>query len=152
DLEGISYIRTTREATPPLYGPDEEFPIGGSKVHGAGGDDRAAIVAAGITVHEALAAAGELRKEGIGVRVIDAYCVKPIDSDRLREALEATGLIVTIEDHRIEGGLGDAVLGALASTGPLSGSVVKVGVTQMPGSGSPQELRDWAGISADRIA
>jgi transketolase len=152
DLKGISYIRTTREATPALYGSEEEFPVGGSKVHGAGGDDRAAIVAAGITVHEAVSAAERLRSQGIGVRVIDAYCVKPIDARVLREALEQTGLIVTVEDHRIEGGLGDAVLEALARTGPLSGRVEKIGVTDMPGSGSPEELRDWAGISADRIA
>jgi transketolase len=84
--------------------------------------------------------------------VIDCYSVKPIDEATLRAALSETGLLLTIEDHWIEGGLGDAVLGALAGEDELSGRVVKVGVTEMPGSGTPEELRDWAGLSAGRIA
>ena len=151
DLAGISYIRTTREKTPRLYDADDEFPIGGSKVVRDG--DRAAIVGAGITVFEALEAADELAGEGIEVSVIDAYSVKPIDAATLRAALTDTGLLLVVEDHWIEGGLGDAVLEALAAGGePLSGRVLKIGVTEMPGSGSPEELRDWAGISAARIA
>jgi transketolase len=84
--------------------------------------------------------------------VIDCYSVKPIDEATLRLALEETGLLVVVEDHRVEGGLGDAVLEAVAATGPLSGRVVKLGVTEMPGSGAPQELRGWAGIDAASIA
>ena len=152
DLDGISYLRTTREKTPALYGAGDDFPIGGSKVHGAGPDDRATIVGAGVTLVEALEAAKALADEGIPVRVVDAYSVKPIDADTLRRAASETGLVVTVEDHRIEGGLGDAVLEALAGGGEPVGRVVKLGVTQMPGSGSPEELRDWAGISAARIA
>lgn len=149
---GITYIRTTRESTPALYGAGEEFPIGRSKVHGAGADDRGAIVGAGVTLFEALAAADGLRDDGIGVRVIDAYSVKPIDVTALRLALEETGLIVVVEDHWVQGGLGDAVLEALAAGGsPLSGRVLKLGVTGMPRSGAPGQLRDWAGISAERI-
>jgi transketolase len=149
DLPGISYMRTTREATPILYGADEEFPVGGSKTLRSG--DAATIVAAGVTVRESLAAADSLAADGIAVRVIDAYSVKPIDAATLRRALEQTGVIVVVEDHRVEGGLGDAVLEALAETGPISGWVVKVGVRDMPGSGTPDEMRAWAGIDAASI-
>jgi transketolase len=151
DLQGIAYIRTTREKTPALYGPDEEFPIGGSRVLREGPEDRVTIVAAGVTVFEALEAAETLAAEGISARVIDCYSIKPIDAATLRRALSETGLVVTVEDHWIDGGLGDAVLSALASEGELSGRVIKVGVTEMPGSGTPDELRDRAGISARAI-
>jgi transketolase len=149
---GISYLRTTREKTPKLYEPGEDFPIGGSKTLRSREDDRATIVGAGVTLVEALAAADELAREGVRVRVIDAYSVKPIDGEPLRKALNDTGLVITVEDHWIEGGLGDAVLESLAGSGELSGRVVKIGVTGMPGSGTPNELRDWAGISASRIS
>ncbi len=152
DLEGISYLRTTREQTPMLYGPDEEFPVGGSKTLRSSPHDRATIVAAGITLVEALGAADALEAEGVRVRVIDLYCVKPADAETLRTALIETGVIVTVEDHWAEGGLGDAVLDALASAGDVAGRIVKVAPREMPGSGAPKELRDWAGISADRIA
>jgi transketolase len=151
DLKGISYIRTTRESTPTLYGGDENFPIGGSKTLRSSGSDRAAIVGMGITVHEALRAAESLASTGIAVRVIDAYSVKPMDAATMRLALDQTGLLVVVEDHRTEGGLGDAVLDALAATGPLSGRVLKLAVTQMPSSGAPDELRSWAGIDAASI-
>jgi transketolase len=152
DLEGISYLRTTREKTPMLYGPDEEFPIGGSKTLRSSAEDRVTLVAAGITLIESLAAADALEAEGTHVRVIDLYSVKPADAQTLREALIETGLIVTVEDHWPEGGIGDAVLDALASAGDIAGRIVKIAPREMPGSGSPQELRDWAGISASRIA
>lgn len=152
DLPGISYVRTTREATPSLYGPDEEFPIGGSKTLESGPDDRVTLVGAGVTLHACMGAAAALSAEGIAARVIDCYSVKPIDGSTLRRALEETGVIVVVEDHRIEGGIGDAVLEALAANGSLSGRVVKVAVTQMPGSGSPEELRAWAGIDEASIA
>jgi transketolase len=153
DTQGIAFMRTTREKTPSLYGQDEAFPVGGSKVHGAGPDDRVTLVAAGVTLFESLKAAEALASDGIGARVIDCYSVKPIDGGTLRTALGETGLIVTVEDHWVDGGLGDAVLAALAEGGEtLSGRVVKIGVTKMPMSGTPEELRDWAGISAERIA
>jgi transketolase len=149
DLHGISYVRTTREATAVLYGPDEDFPVGGSKTLGDGDD--VAIVGAGITVHESLRAADRLAVDGIGARVIDCYSVKPIDAAALRHAAAVTGLLVVVEDHRIEGGLGDAVLGALAGGVAASARVIKLAVTEMPGSGAPEELRAWAGIDADAI-
>jgi transketolase len=156
-LPGISYIRTTREKTPALYpgegsNPDR-FPIGGSKVLRESDDDRVTIIGAGVTVFEALKAADNLGEKGVSARVVDAYSVKPIDRRTLRQAMEETGLLVVVEDHWIEGGLGDAVLEALASGGQeLTGRVIKLAVTGMPGSGTPEELRDWAGISADKIA
>jgi transketolase len=149
ELTGISYLRTTREATARLYDPDENFPVGGSKTLRQGSD--ATLVGAGITVHEALRAAERLAAEGVSVRVLDAYSVKPIDAAALRAAAEETGLVVVIEDHRIEGGLGAAVLQALAASGPLAGTVRQLAVTDMPGSGTPEELRAWAGIDADAI-
>ncbi|MGZ6544323.1 MAG: transketolase [Actinomycetota bacterium] len=151
DLPGISDLRTTREATPALYGTQETFPIGGSKTLVSSGDDRATLVGAGITVHECLTAAERLRADGIAVRVIDAYSVKPVDRSAVRRGLEETGLVVVVEDHRVEGGLGDAVLDALAGSGSISGRVEKLAVTEMPCSGSPTELRAWAGIDADAI-
>ncbi len=114
DLPGISYIRTTREATPSLYGPDEEFPIGGSKTLASSPDDQVTLIGAGVTLHACMSAAETLAKEGVTARVIDCYSVKPIDAPTLRKALEETGTIVVVEDHRVEGGIGDAVLDALA--------------------------------------
>jgi transketolase len=153
DLPGISYIRTTREKTSKLYEEGEAFPVGGSKTLRSSDTDRATIVGAGVTVVEAVKAGEQLAGDGVAVRVIDAYSVKPIDGRTLRAALEETGLLVVAEDHWVEGGLGDAVLEALAAGGKeLSGRVIKLAVTEMPGSGTPEELRDWAGISAGKIA
>jgi transketolase len=151
DLEGISYLRTTREATSRLYGPDEPFPVGGSKVLASSGDDRVTLVGAGVTVHACLAARDELDDRGIAARVIDCYSVAPIDGATLRRALAETGVVVVVEDHRPAGGLGDAVLDALAEA-PVEGRVVKLAVRGMPGSGTPDELRAWAGIDAASIA
>jgi transketolase len=150
DLDGISYLRTTREATPRLYAPDEAFPIGGSK-RVADGDD-VTLVGAGVTLHQCLAARESLEAEGITARVLDCYSVKPIDAAALRAAMDETGAIVVVEDHRVEGGLGDAVLDALAATGELRGHVTKLGVTSIPGSGTAEEMRRWAGIDAAAIA
>jgi transketolase len=153
DTSGVSYIRTTREKTGLLYDADEKFAIGGSKVLRSGDGDKVTLVGAGVTVFEALKAADDLTAAGIQARVIDAYSVKPIDAATLSGALADTGLMVVVEDHWAEGGLGDAVLSALAGGGaPLSGRVIKLAVTEMPGSGKPEELRDWAGISASKIA
>jgi transketolase len=152
EREGISFIRTTRGATPVIYGPDEEFPIGGSRTLHASDDDEVAIVAAGITLPEALAAAETLAGEGVRARVIDLYSVKPIDVDGLRAAAEATGgRFVVAEDHWPEGGLGDAVAGALAD-GDERPRIAHLAVRDMPGSGSPEELLAWAGIDAAHIA
>jgi transketolase len=153
DLSGVSYMRATREATPMLYAPTEVFPVGSSKVLRSNGADVATIVGAGITVHEALEAASMLAEEGVSVRVIDAYSVKPIDAETIRAALSETRLVVVVEDHWPEGGLGDAVLDAVADGGAtLMGRVIKLAVTEMPGSGSATELRDRAGISANHIS
>ncbi len=151
DLRGVSYLRTTREATAVVYGPDEEFPVGGSKTLARGDDDDVALIGAGITLHGCLAAAARLSAEGVTARVIDAYSVKPIDEATVRAAAEDTGLIVVVEDHRVEGGLGDAVLEALAASGPLTGRVSKLAVRDLPGSATPEQLRAWAGIDADAI-
>jgi transketolase len=152
DLEGISYIRTLRPDTPVLYGPDEEFEIGGSRVVRSSDDDEVAIVAAGITVHEALAAADQLAEEGVAARVIDLYSIKPLDRETLLAAAEATqGRVITVEDHWLEGGLGDAVLAALADADERV-RVVKLAVEEMPGSGKGSELLAAAGIDAEHIA
>jgi len=153
DVPGIVYVRTTREKTPRLYAPEDDFHVGGSKTVRDDDGARVAIVGAGVTLFEGLDAADRLAGEGIPSRVIDLYSIKPIDGDALQAALRETGLVVSVEDHWIEGGLGDAVLAALAEDGAdLSGRVEKIGVTRMAGSGSPGELRDWAGISAAKIA
>ena len=153
DIPGIVYMRTTREKTPALYAPEDDFHIGGSKTVRDDGGARVTIVGAGVSLFQGLEAADQLATDGIPSRVIDAYSIKPIDRDTLQAALRETGLIVTVEDHWIEGGLGDAVLAALAEDGAdLSGRALKIGVTRMAGSGSPEELRDWAGISATTIA
>jgi len=151
DREGISFMRTTRAATPVLYDASDEFQIGGSRVLRQGDD--LAIVAAGITLHESLKAADKLIAEGIDARVIDLYSVKPVDVDTLRAAAEATGgRIITVEDHWSEGGIGDAVLEALSDGGELPPQVVRLAVREMPGSGKPAELLAAAGIDADHIA
>jgi transketolase len=149
DLEGISYIRTLRPNTPVVYGQDEEFPIGGSRVLRDGSD--VTLVGCGITVHEALEAAEELAGDGVSVRVIDCYSLKPIDGGTLAAAAMETGRIVTVEDHWPEGGLGEAVLGALAERG-VSARVSRLAVTEMPRSGKPDELLARYGIDAVAIA
>jgi transketolase len=152
DQEGISFLRTTREKTPVIYPPTEAFPIGGSKVVRRSDQDEVTVVAAGITLHESLKAAEWLKDEGIFARVIDAYSVKPIDAQMLLAAARATGgRVVVVEDHWIEGGLGDAVLEALAGAGLPNLRVTKLAVTEMPGSGKPEELMAAAGIDARRI-
>jgi transketolase len=146
DLEGISYLRTLRPATPVVYGPDEEFEIGGSRTLREGDD--VALVGAGITVPEALKAADALAQEGIEARVIDLYSIKPLDGETLR-SLRCP--IVTAEDHWPEGGLGEAVLSALAGSDERP-PVVRLAVHEMPHSGKPAELLAEAGIDADGIA
>jgi transketolase len=152
DTDGISYLRTLRPNTPVIYSPEEEFEIGGSKVIRSSADDEVALVAAGITVHEALKAADLLAEEGITTRVIDLYSIKPLDGETLAEAAAATGgRIVTVEDHWADGGLGDAVAAALADTDEPP-RIVKLAVREMPRSGKPAELLAAAGIDAEHIA
>jgi transketolase len=143
------FLRTTRAATPVVYEADEDFPVGGSRVLREGDD--VAIVAAGITLHEALKAADELEGDGISARVIDLYSVKPADGETLRAAAEATGgRVLTVEDHWPEGGIGDAVLEEL-SDGETPARVQRLAVRAMPGSGTPAELLAAAGIDAEHI-
>lgn len=151
DLDGVRYLRTGRGESPVIYGPDEEFPIGGSKVLRFSQSDRLTLVAAGVTVHEALKAAEALDQEGIHVRVVDLYSVKPVDRDTLRQAAEDTGCLLTVEDHREEGGLGDAVLDAFTDGRPVP-RLVRLAVRTMPGSASPEEQLHAAGIDAESIA
>jgi len=146
ELDGISFLRTTRADTPVIYGPDEQFPVGGSKTVREGDD--VAIVAAGITLHEALEAAETLEAEDISARVIDVYSVKPIDAETLR-SLQMP--IVTVEDHWPEGGLGEAVLSALADVEDAP-RVTKLAVRDLPHSGKPEQLLNAAGIDAEHIA
>jgi transketolase len=152
DREGISYLRTLRPATPVLYAADVEFEIGGSRVLRSSDEDEVALIGAGITVHEALKAADALADEGISARVIDAYSIKPIGAATILAAVEVTGgRLVTIEDHWAEGGLGDAVLEAVADIDEPP-RVVKLAVREMPRSGTPEECMAAAGIDGEHIA
>ena len=148
---GIHYLRTTREKTPVLYAPSEVFHPGGAKVPRRSDHDSVAIVAAGITVHEALRAHELLRADGVYARVIDAYSVKPIDRATLLEAArECPRGLVVVEDHHPEGGLADAVLEAFE--GQPAPRVARLAVRLMPGSASPDEQLDDAGIDARAVA
>jgi transketolase len=154
DLPGISYIRTTRANTPVLYRPEDDFPIGGSRVvRGGDADDRVTVVAAGITVHESLKAADELAKGGVKIRLIDAYSVKPLDARGIAKAVRETGgRLVIVEDHWPEGGLGDAVVSGLVALGVKDIALRHLAVRDMPTSGKPAELLEAAGIAARDIA
>ena len=145
---GLVYLRTTRADTPILYKEDEAFPIGGSKVIRSSRRDAATIVAAGITLHEALYAYDELKKENIAVRVIDLYSVKPLDVKTLKKAARETKAIITVEDHYAEGGLGEAVAAVLTEERT---PVHIMAVRKMPRSGKPVELLDYEEISRRSI-
>jgi transketolase len=152
DHQGICYLRTTRTPTPVIYGADERFEIGGSRVVRQSSADDVAVVAAGISLHEAMRAADLLAAEGVRARVIDCYSIKPIDRATLRETTRAVqGRLITVEEHRPQGGLGDAVLEAVADL-PAPPQVVKLAVSILPGSGEPAQLRSLAGVDADHIA
>ncbi len=147
--EGISYLRTTRMDTPIRYASSEEFPIGGCKILAESEDDMTCIVAAGITVEEAMKARDQLLQEGISVAVIDLYSIKPLDYDTLlRVAMQAQQRVITVEDHYLEGGLGEAVVYALRNTGIR---IQCLAVTQLPRSGKPEELLAMMGIDAASI-
>ncbi len=145
---GISYLRTTRKDTPIIYRNDEVFRIGGSKTLKSNTADAAAIIAAGITVHEALRAYEELKQEGILIRVIDLYSIKPVDTGTLIHAARETGAVITVEDHVAEGGLGEAVMSALSRE---KAPVHSLAARKMPRSGKPDELLEFEGISSAAI-
>ena len=145
---GICYIRMSRPKTAILYSNDEQFPIGGSKILRKSANDRATVVAAGITVHEALKAASQLEAEGIAIRILDAYSVKPIDAQGILKAAQETGgRIIVVEDHYEQGGLGDAVLEVVGN----QARVVKLAVREIPRSGPPEALIEKYGISSSHI-
>jgi transketolase len=146
--DGIVFIRTTRMETPILYDPEETFVIGGSKVLRKSDKDKATVIGAGVTLCEALAAYEALKKEGMLIRIIDLYSIKPIDEKTLRQAAGDTKSIITVEDHYAEGGIGEAVRTA------LSNSAVPIhclAVRKKPKSGKPQELLDYEEISRTAI-
>jgi transketolase len=146
---GPVYVRTTRPKTPVIYGPAETFVVGGSKTLRRSPHDAVTVVAAGVTLFEALKAHDDLAKDGIAIRVIDAYCVQPIDRDGLVDAGTATaGRLITVEDHYAHGGLGDAVSEAVWDRGFR---VHRLAVREVPRSGTPEELLDRYGISARAI-
>lgn len=145
---GLAYLRTTRPATSIIYSKKDKFPIGGSKVLRKDKKDKAAVIAAGITVHEALKAYQELKEEGISARVIDAYSIQPLDKENIgREVEEAERKVVVVEDHYQNGGLGEAVASALAG----KAEIIHLAVKELPRSGRPEELMDKYGISAKHI-
>jgi transketolase len=146
---GMAYMRTSRPKTPVIYGLDEQFPIGGAKVLRQSADDAAVVVGAGVTVFEALKAYDALKRDGLAIRVIDAYSVQPIDARTLIDSAKAAhGVIITVEDHYATGGLGDAVATAVAPAGYV---VRRLAVAEVPRSGQPDELLDRYGISARQI-
>jgi transketolase len=151
DRKGIVFMRTTREKTPVIYGPDEPFEIGGSRVVRSSPEDQVTLVGAGITLHEAIKAADLLAADGISARVIDLYSVKPIDAATLRDAARQTGTFITVEDHFPEGGLGDAVLEVFGEEAARP-TLRKLAVRAMPGSATPAEQLAAAGIDAEHIA
>jgi len=147
--KGIFFLRTSRPKTAVLYNNDEQFPIGGAKVLRQASGDKVTVVAAGVTLYEALKAADLLKSEGIGITVIDAYSVKPLAKDVIQGAAQKTNnLILTVEDHYAEGGLGDAVAGELSASGA---KVHKLAVRELPHSGKPEELMAKYGIDANAI-
>jgi transketolase len=151
DRSGAVYMRTTRGAYPVLYGPDETFPVGGSKVVRSDLSDQVTLIGAGVTLHNCLAAADQLGRDGIHARVVDLYSIKPIDTETLLAAAAATGgRLVVVEDHYPQGGIGEAVLAAFNDAGhPVQ--IAHLAVHGLPGSGTPAELMDAAGISADHV-
>jgi transketolase len=149
---GICYLRTSRPKTPVLYDNNETFPVPGLKVLQQKANDQVTVIAAGVTVYEALSASDQLQAKGAGLRVLDLYCVKPLDVAALAASVKATGgRLIIVEDHYREGGIGEAVLAALCEAAvPLTG-VRHLAVERVPHSGPPAELLDRFGISARHI-
>lgn len=146
---GPCYLRLARPASPVIYGRDEQFAVGRAKVLRQSDHDRVLVVAAGITVFEALAAHDELAREGVAVRVVDLFSVQPLDRETLAASAHAVkGLVITVEDHYAHGGLGDAVAAALAGQRPR---IFKLAVAHVPRSGAGSALMERFGISARHI-
>jgi transketolase len=149
DTRGPVYIRTTRPKTPVIYAATESFAVGGSKTIRQSGNDAVTVVAAGVTLFEALEAHERLAADGVAIRVIDAYSVQPIDREGLVAAGRATGgRVITVEDHYAHGGLGDAVSEAVWDQGFR---VRRLAVREIPRSGPPDALLDLYGISSRAI-
>jgi len=147
---GVSYMRTTREATPVLYEAGETFEIGGSRTVRSSADDAVTLIGAGITLRECLAAADDLAAKGVAARVIDLYSVKPVDADAILAAAGETEALITVEDHWAEGGIGETVAGVLAEAA-ASTPLVRLAVTGRPSSGPPGALLAAAGIDAASV-
>ncbi len=145
---GLAYLRTTRNPTPILYPLEEAFPLGGCKILRRSAQDVVTIVAAGITLHEALAAQTTLQAEGIAARVIDLYSIQPLDVVSLRQAAAETGRVLTVEDHYPAGGIGEAVAAALADR---CVPVHCLAVRKQPKSGTTEELLAYEEISQEAI-
>lgn len=150
NTKGICFIRTSRPETAVIYSPGEKFEVGQAKVVRQSDSDKVTVIGAGVTLHEALTAADELAKEGINIRVIDPFTIKPLDADTIISSARATGgRIITVEDHYREGGLGEAVCGAVAEEPTIL--VQRLAVSHVPQSGKPTELLHMFGISAKSI-
>jgi transketolase len=149
---GICFLRTSRPKTPVIYSVQEKFPVPGFKVLRQSAGDKVTVIGAGITLHEALKAYDELKGQGIAIRVIDLYCVKPLDGKAIAEQVRATaGKLVTVEDHYPQGGLGEGVVAELLEAGAAPNRYRRLAVEGMPHSGKPEELVDAFGISARHI-
>jgi transketolase len=149
EMRGIHYLRAARPDTPMIYGPEDSFEFGGANVLRSSPDDQVTVVATGITVFEALKAHDSLRREGISIAVIDAYSIKPLAHKVIQTAAAKTsGLVVSVEDHYVEGGLGDAIAGDLSESGVR---VHKLAVRELAHSGKKDELMAKYGIDADAI-
>ena len=147
--KGINFLRTSRPKSPVIYNNDESFPVGGAKVLRQNAGDKVTVVSAGVTLHEALKAADALKKEGVGITVIDAYSIKPLGKEEILAAAQKTNnTVITVEEHYSEGGLGDAVAGELSVEGV---KVHKLAVTSLPRSGKAEELLAHFGIDAAAI-
>jgi transketolase len=145
---GPAYMRTSRPKTPVIYDASTPFKVGGSQTVRSSASDTVTLVGAGITLFECLAAHEMLKTQGVTARVIDLYCLQPIDTETLQKAAKETGVIVTVEDHYPAGGIGEAVMGAVA---PVGGKVHQIAVRTLPRSGKPEELVDKFGLSARHI-
>lgn len=146
NIKGICFIRTSRPNTPVLFPNDEEFQIGKAKIIRQSPDDKVLVIGCGVTLHEAVKAADELKKSGIAIRVMDPFTLKPLDEEGIvKHAKECGGKIITVEDHYPEGGLGEAVLSAVALEKHII--VKKLAVPRIPRSGPPEVLMDMFGIS-----
>jgi transketolase len=147
--KGVAFLRTSRPKAPVIYDNNESFPVGGAKVLRQSGNDKVTVVAAGVTLFEALKAADLLAGEGVGITVIDAYSIKPLAASTIKDAAQKTNnLVLTVEDHYPEGGLGDAVAGELSAEGIR---VHKLAIYELPHSGKPEELMAKYGIDSTAI-